>query len=143
MSTKQVVKKEIKELAAVFNGDLDLVLFFLEWIKNGQNGTKAYQTLNPGTDPASAAVLASRLLKKVNIDAVLEIYGIGFEKYMEQLRDGLTAEKSDITGTRFPDHQTRKPYHDKLGKLLGIESTFDLPPQTNVQINFTRGEENE
>ena len=33
---------KVKELAKVFNNDLDLVLFFLTWIKNGQNATKAY-----------------------------------------------------------------------------------------------------
>lgn len=125
----------IKELERAFNGDLDLVLFFLCWIKHERNASKAYLELNPSVDPASAAVLGSRQLKKVNVEAVLEVYGVGLEKYFTQLRDGLDAVKSDMTGQVFPDHKTRDLYHTKLGKILGIEKGGnELAP--NVQNNY-------
>ena len=40
--------------------------------------------------------------------------------------------KSDMTGQTYPDHKTRKDYHDKLGRLLGIETANNV---INVQNN--------
>ena len=117
-------KTEIKKLAGVFDDDLDLVLFFVKWIEHGQNATKAYQDIHPEVSYGSARVLGSRVLAKVDIQAVLETYGIGLEKYLKQLADGLGATKwNDFTGEREADHVTRRYYHDKQGKLLGIEKT--------------------
>jgi hypothetical protein len=39
---------------------------------------------------------------------------------------------NDFTGDREPDYKTIKPYHDKLGKILGIEQEQS---GTNVQVN--------
>lgn len=128
-----LIKPDIKELEKAFNGDLDLVLFFLSWVKNGRNASKAYLELNPHVDPHSARVLGSRVLAKVSIQAILETYGTGAEEYFTQLKDGLSATKwNDFTGEKEPDHKVRKDYHDKLGKLLGIEKEGN---QTNLQIN--------
>ncbi len=125
-------KPTIKALEQAFDGDKGLVLFFLAWIKNGKNGVKAYQELHPHTDYATAGVLASRLLKKVRIEAILEVYGLGLEEYMEQLKDGLAATKlEDLSGEKVPDHATRRPYHDKLGKLLGLETDKPVVVQQN------------
>mgnify|MGYP001599406800 CR=1 FL=1 len=45
------------------------------------------------------------------------------EKLLDKHVDALDAMKwNDFTGEREADHQTRKPYHDKLGRLLGLES---------------------
>lgn len=112
----------IKQLEKAFDGDLDLMLFYLAWVKNGRNATKAYMELNPEIEYASAAVLGCRLLKKVNLEAVLQAYNLTEETYYTQLVDGLKADKRDqFSGEMSPDHKTRKDYHDKLGKLLGIE----------------------
>jgi hypothetical protein len=112
----------IKALEKAFDGDLDLVLFFLAWIKNGRNASKAYKELNPSVDPASARVLGSRQLAKVNIKAIMETYGVGIEEYFKQLSEGHQAMKwNDFTGEREPDHKVRGDYSKRIGMLLGIE----------------------
>lgn len=126
----------VKALEKAFDGNLDLVLFFLSWVKNERNATKAYLEINPSVDPASAAVLGSRMLKKVNVEAVLQAYGIGPETYYQQLAEGMKAVKSDMTGQTFPDHKTRAIYHDKLGKLLGIEKDKET-----MGMEFKKGDE--
>lgn len=140
MPDKEVVPPpqdiDIKELEKAFDGDLDLFLFFVTWIKNGMDGTKAYEELHPEVTHGSAKVLGSRWLARVNRDVVMAVYGLGPEKYFNQLRDGLEAEKRDqFTGEVTPDHKTRLAYHDKLGKLLGLETDA---PAVAVQVNNYR-----
>lgn len=126
---------DIKELEKAFDNDLDLVLFFLSWIKNGRNAQKAYQEIHPNVTFASAGVLGSRMLKKVRIDAVLETYGIGIESYFNQIAEGHKATKwNDFTGEREADHKTRKDYNDKIGKLLGIEQDKGISVNNDVKI---------
>ena len=130
-------KTKVKELAKVFDNDLDLVLFFLKWLELGQNATKAYQALHPKIDYASANVLGSRMLRKVSLESVLETYGIGLESYLKQLKGGLEATKwNDFTGEREADHRVRKDYHDKQGKLLGVEGDSPLILQQFNNIEF-------
>src|SRR3990167_2115195 len=126
----------IKQLEKAFNGNLDLVLFFVSWIKNGRNATAAYLELNPKVDRTSAQVLGSRLLAKIDRLAVMKSYGLGLEEYFNQLKEGIEATKwNDFTGEREPDHKTRKEYHKTLGKLLGIERDDETPPiQVNVGV---------
>lgn len=135
-----VVQPNIKDLEKAFDGDLDLVLFFLSWVKNDRNASKAYLELNPSVDPASARVLGSRKLAKINIQAILETYGLGMEEYMIQLKKGIGAMKRDqYSGEEYEDHATRKPYHDKLGKLLGIEregAQVQILNQGDMEIQF-------
>ena len=116
------IKPNIKELEKAFDGDLDLVLFFITWLKKGLVAKFAYQELHPDVTPESAEVGGSRMLSRVKRDYILAAYGLGPEKYFNQLKEGLEATKwNDFTGEREADHKTRKDYHDKLGKLLGIE----------------------
>lgn len=125
----------IKELEEAFDNDLDLVLFFLSWVKNGRNAQKAYQEINPDVTFASAGVLGSRMLKKVRVDAVLETYGIGIESYFNQIAEGHQATKwNDFTGEREADHKVRKDYNDKIGKLLGIEQEKGVSVNNEVKI---------
>lgn len=132
---KDINKPNLKELEKAFNGDLDLVLFFLTWVKNGKNASKAYLELHPGVDPASARVLGSRKLAKVNIQSILEVYGVGLDEYINQLREGHQATKwNDFTGDREPDHKTRESYNKRLGMLLGVERPDS---QVNVQVNVS------
>ncbi|MFH0863864.1 MAG: hypothetical protein V1858_02165 [Candidatus Gottesmanbacteria bacterium] len=136
------ITPNIKELEKAFNGDLDLMLFYLTWIKNGLNASKAYKELHPGCNDHSARVLGSTTLAKISKTAVMQAYGLDHELYFQQLRDGVKAERRDqFSGEMYPDHKTRKEYHQTLGKLLGIET--DQPIQTNIQVNVTRGENNE
>lgn len=150
-------KPTLKALEKSFDGDQDLLLFFLSWLKNGQNATKAYQELHPDSDYASASTLGSRLLKKVDISAVLCAYDLTPDAYFKQLKEGLEANKtiSAIGGKEanggtvdfidVPDHKTRKDYHDKLGKLLGYEvaanSVLNVDARTQTINNYQLTEE--
>lgn len=138
--------------------DLDLMLFYVSWIKNGMNGGKAYKEIHPDVTDHSARVLGSRELSKVNRELVMSAYGLDADMYFNQLKEGLQANKqiaavvinkkgsptSQANGetpansmtkdfVEVPDHYARKPYHDKLGKLLGIES--DKGTSIAVQVN--------
>lgn len=128
-----MTKVNIAALEKAFDNDLDLVLFFLSWIKNSRNASKAYLELNPNVDPASARVLGSRQLAKVNITAIMETYGLGIEEYFTQLKAGHEAMKwNDFTGEREADHKVRGDYSKRIGKLLGIEKEEG---NTLVQVN--------
>lgn len=123
---KDITKPNIEELEKALNGDLDLVLFFVSWVKHERNATEAYLELNPSVDRTSAQVMGSRMLAKIDRQAVMKCYGLDTELYFQQLYDGLKAVKSDATGQVYPDHKVRDTYHTKLGKLLGIEEDKPL-----------------
>lgn len=126
-------QKDIVKLQDVFGEDLDLFLFYLTWIKNGLNASKAYKELHPKVDDHSSRVLGSRNLAKVNKALIMEAYGLDHQIYFDQLKEALGATKwNDFTGEREADHKTRKDYHDKLGKLLGIEIDKVDTPQVNI-----------
>lgn len=123
METK-IVKKDnkLKELIKIFDGNIDLALFYVTWIKNGLNRTKAYKELHPNVDDHSARVLGSKWLARIDKTQIMEAYGLDQELYFNQLKEGVQAMKRDqFSGEMYEDHKTRKDYHDKLGKLLGIE----------------------
>lgn len=136
MPDKTSISPNIKELEKAFNGDLDLVTFFVSWIKNERNATAAYKELNPHVDITSAQVMGSRQLAKIDRMAVMKSYGLGLEEYFQQIKDGHSAMKwNDFTGEREPDHKVRKEYNDKIGKLLGVEKSDG--PTSLTQINVT------
>lgn len=124
---------DTKAIEELFKGDLDLILFFATWLKNGMNAKAAYLELHPDVGEQSARTLGSRMLTKVDPAVIAQAYGLGPEMYFDQLKEGLGAMKSDITGQKYPDHKTRDSYHTKLGKLLGIIRDDN---QTNIQINL-------
>jgi hypothetical protein len=140
--TKKVKKdNKLKELMVIFDGDVDLALFYLIWIKNGLNASKAYKELHPDVDEHSARTLGSRALARVDKSAILQAYGLDHQLYFQQLKDGVKAEKRDqFTGEMSPDHKTRKEYHDKLGKMLGLEQD---KPEVLIQQNFIKKLEDE
>lgn len=116
-----LLKGKLEELKDVFP-DEATALFFIAWVKNGLNAKKAYLKLHPDVGEHSAETLGSRMLKKVEVSAVLSAYGLGIETYFDQLKAGLEAAKwNDFTGEREPDHKTRRAYHEVLGKLHGFE----------------------
>jgi len=54
--TKKIkVIPEIKALEKAFDGNLDLVLFYLTWLKNGLKVGKAYKELHPNGTRRSAS----------------------------------------------------------------------------------------
>ena len=134
MKKHNLPTSNIKELKKAFDGKLGLMLFYLTWIKNGLNATKAYKELHPEVDDHSARTLGSRLLARVDIGLLAQAYGLDHQTYFKQLKAGLQAIKSDITGNIYPDHRTRAIYMDKLERLLGI-----VPDET-VGLEFKNGE---
>lgn len=125
---KELTLPELEEVL----GTKERVLFFVTWLKNGRNATKTYKELNPHVTDLSAQVGGSRMLSSIDIKVVASAYGLDTNKYFEVLRSAMDADKwNDFTGEREKDYKTIKPYHDKLGKLLGIEQDT---PQAQVNI---------
>lgn len=70
--------------------------FIAEYIKNGQNGTKAYLTVRPGISERSAAVCATRLLRKPEvIEEINKAVGRDFDKAVAS-REHLINEADEI-----------------------------------------------
>lgn len=133
----EVLTSNIQGLVEAFGDDTDLLLFYVSWIKNGLNAGAAYRELHPDVTEHSSRTLGSRLLAKVDKETVMAAYGLDLQLYFEQLQDGLKATKwNDFTGEREADHATRKPYHDKLGKQLGVETD---KAGTQVNVAFKDG----
>ena len=129
-----MTEDKLKELQKVFKNDLDLMLFYVTWIKCGLNASKAYKELHPNVDDHSSRTLGSRLLAKVDKVAIMQAYGLDQEIYFNQLKEAMGATKwNDFTGEREPDHKTRRDYHKTLGTILGIETD---KPQVMQQFNM-------
>ena len=120
-----------------FDNDHDLVLFYIAWLKNGLNATNAYLELHPDVSNPSARVLGSKLLTKINKEILLNAYGLDIQKYFKQLAEGLEAMKvNEFTGELYADHSVRRFYHDKLGKMLGLEKDKALLEFNQTVNNF-------
>jgi hypothetical protein len=75
------------------------------------------------------------MLGNIRMDLVAQAYGLDHNLYFTKLKDAIDATKwNDFTGEREADFKTIKPYHDKLGQLLGVEGKLEGSP-VNVQIN--------
>lgn len=153
-SKKEIVSAEFVDiLMDVFDKDEKLVSFYMAWVKNEGNSTKAYQELHPKTNDRVASVLGARRLAKVRekggINMLLCDFGLGLDIYLQKIKDGLNAVNEDYINIKLktekgkppevvyekvttPNHAVQKSYHDKLGKLLGIE---DNTPGVAVQVN--------
>ena len=128
--TKELTINELEEIL----GSKERTLFYLTWLKHNRNATQAYLELHPNVTERSASTLGSRELGKVDIKVIASAYGLDSQKYFQQLNEALDADKwNDYTGEREADHKTRKPYHDKLGGILGIETKSGV--NVNVQVN--------
>lgn len=146
MPKKNALTTDIQVLESAFEGDKKMVLFFLAWMKHNRNATKAYQEINPDVSYQVAAVMGSRLLKRVNMELVLDSYGIGIPDYFNQLKDGLNAMKQvegmligadgiQKASVEIPDHKTRRVYHRALGEILKIEKNENNVVNVANQIN--------
>lgn len=144
--TKELDKKsEIALLEEALGGDRELVLFFLSYLKNNRNATKAYKELHPNCTLKSCGVLGARKLAKVSFNVILESYGLGIDTYLENLRNGLNATKFEYvvvgkykngrtrTVTKvIPDYDRRDRYYEDLGEILGIKKQGST---VAVQVN--------
>lgn len=105
---------------------LENELFMQDWIECGFNAGKAYLKRHPGVTPQSAAVLGHRKLKKVNVKEMLEAAGLGYDVYLNKLREGLNATRIVTSPTEpdreVPDFKTRRDYHKAQGKALAVET---------------------
>lgn len=132
--TTKLTKKEpsLNDLEEML-GSKERVLFYLTWLKHDRNATQAYLELHPEAKESTCQVNGSKMLSNIPVNLVATAYGLGHEKYFEVLRNAMDSTKwNDFTGEREPDYKTIKPYHDKLGKLLGLEQEQSAP---NVQVN--------
>lgn len=113
----------------------ELIEFYGLWLKNNKVAKYAYKEMRPHVTDGTAEVMGSKYLNdlsKIKPELVMAAYGLDVHLWHEQLQEGLKAEKwNNFTGEREPDHKTRKPYHDKLGQMLGVEGK-----EANVQVNF-------
>jgi len=133
MTQKVAKKPSLNDLEEIL-GSKERVLFYLAWLKNDKNATDAYQELHPTAQKSTCQVNGSRMLSKIPLDLIATAYGLGYEKYFDVLKNAMNATKwNDFTGDREPDYKTIKPYHDKLGKLLGIEQE-QLSPSVQVNV---------
>src|SRR3989344_8801418 len=109
------------DIDELVEGDKEISLFLSEWLKNGLNASAAYKALHPNVSDASARVLGSKKLTKINISAILAGYDLGYSNYILGLKEGLAAMKfNEQTGEKVPDYRTRLEFHRVLGKLLGF-----------------------
>lgn len=105
----------------MIRGDKELPIFLSEWLKNGLNASAAYKTLHSNVSDASARVLGSKKLAKINISAILAGYDLGYSDYILGLKEGLSATKlNEQTGEQVSDYKVRLEFHRILGKLLGF-----------------------
>ncbi|KKR80401.1 MAG: hypothetical protein UU73_C0003G0290 [Candidatus Daviesbacteria bacterium GW2011_GWA1_41_61] len=118
---KEFNTNHILPINEMLGGDKEIPFFLDEWLKNGLNASAVYKTLHPKVSDASARVLGSKKLAKINISAILAGYDLGVNDYIVGLKEGLTAMKfNELTGEKVPDYRTRLEYHRILGKLLGF-----------------------
>lgn len=128
---------DFKELVKL-TGDEEVALFLSEWMANGRNGRRAYMKLHPGVDKNVAAVLASRMLNKVNLLEIYELFGVGKESYFKILKNGLhaTTKKPHLIDrddkgrpvyeyVAEPDFHAIRKFHEAQGIGLGIERKKD------------------
>lgn len=120
--------------------DEEVAQFYLVWLQNGRNATKAYMAIHPNVTEHSARVLGTRQLAKVSKTEIARAYGISYDSYFKQLKEGMNAKKQ----IRFfgkvideqPDHKVRRAYHEAVGEMLGMETKNQ--GNTAVQVNVNK-----
>ncbi|MBI3103652.1 hypothetical protein HYZ05_01805 [Candidatus Daviesbacteria bacterium] len=122
---QELLEKELNtsrlDIDELVEGDKEVPIFLSEWLKNGLNASAAYKILHPKVSDASARVLGSKKLTKINISAILAGYDLGYSDYILGLKEGLIAMKfNEQTGEKVPDYKVRLEFHRILGKLLGF-----------------------
>lgn len=119
------------------NNNEEVAQFFLLWLKNGRDASKAYSALHPNITNGSAKTGGWRLLTQVDRSLVAQAYGLGYDEYFKQLKEGLNAEKLQSINFeihKVADHKTRRDYHKALGEIIGTEKK-EVAGGTAIQVN--------
>lgn len=153
---QEMAKENENDLVEMF-GDINLAIFFMEWLNNNRNATKAFAALHPGrydlSDKKQArvcSVMGSNYLGRIDISRILDAYGIGLDKYLKKIKDGIDAKTKEafvlggVSNARLEvveheNHEVQLQYHTKLGKILKIEQD-ENGNQNNTQVNINFGE---
>jgi len=87
-------------------------------------------------------------IKQKHLELYLEAKGLGVNKYLDKLKEGLEATKMEPVGDgkydERPDHKARRGYHRALGEMHGVEGkNIEVDASTNnIQINIISYDEN-
>lgn len=108
------LRKYIKEKGITYRKHQD---FLIEYINNNGNATKAYKsTINSSVSDASAAVMGCNILKKLNIDDLLDYSGHGPDKMMRAME---------------------RLYKEDPKEYMKYQSKFRKLDESSIQINHT------
>lgn len=135
--------------------------FVTEFIENGGNGTQAALKTYDTVDPRTAAMMASDLLTKPNINSALEKMGITDAKLTKVIKSGLSAKRTisaqvivksddpkvrnkqatarDIDFIDVPDHAVRHKYLETALKLKGHLRRDEPIIQNNIVMPILGG----
>ncbi len=113
----------LKEQEESMKQDIETPIFFEAYLENSCNGTRAYLQLHPEVTEKSAATLASRLLRKVDLTKLLAAHGITMWEHIEAIKAGASATTRDKdTGEELPDWRTRGFFRTMIDKWLAIST---------------------
>ena len=117
---KEFNTNHILPIDEMIGGDKEIALFLAEWLKNGLNASAAYKAIHPNVSDASARVLGSKKLTKINISAILAGYDLSYNDYMLGLKEGLSAMKlHEQTREKVPDYkQSLRSFQDLKQSLI-------------------------
>ena len=117
--------------------------FATEYIKQGQNGTKAIQVLDKEITPAVAKNKASRMLSNANVKTEIQILldkaKITPETAIQPFADALKANKTytsdnQLIESEIPDHTVRMTAGKQALSLLGIGNNSSPSVQFNTYV---------
>ena len=123
--------------------------FFALWLKNNRNATRAYKEFNPNVKNDRVAgvrghEMLSRIPKKLILRSFMDSVGLNEKLYFDKLVEAVQSKQlvNPITQQLEPNFAVVKPYHDKLGKLLEIETDEKPKAQTTFQIQVISYDDN-
>ena len=100
--------------------------FASEYIKNGENGKRAYMTIKPNAKPNSAQVEASRLLSKPIVKEEIA-------RLMPS--DSIVSEQIVNAITQQPEHTiTWSEKHNYITTALKLKGYLNDTPHNNVNV---------
>lgn len=121
--------------------------FLKEYFKSGNGRDAALKSYHCTFE--SAAVIASQNLNKLNlkIKDLMEAKGLSMGDLVDDVNAMRKATKLVTSPTEmdkeWPDWNARAKAVDIASKWLGMEANVAPASQTNIQINLTRGDDNE
>lgn len=126
--TEKIIDKHSKE------NDLTLKqrLWIKAYIETG-NATEAAMRVYDCKNRNVANALGNENLAKLSMPDLMEDMGLTDVALINIGAEGLSAQKTDITGDKHPDYAVRHKYWDTLLKLKGKLSDKNI---TAVQVNI-------